>query len=76
MERAIVKGNVTNQEYIRRTIVRETEKAYLKEHKKMKQELYRMYVELGKMALEIEDDNRFQKIMKHREELFKLIEML
>ena len=29
MERAIVKGNVTNQEYIRRTIVRETEKAYL-----------------------------------------------
>lgn len=42
----------------------------------MKQELYRMYVELGKMALEIEDDNRFQKIMKHREELFKLIEML
>ena len=47
-----------------------------KEHKKMKQELYRMYVELGNMALEIEDDNRFQKIMKQREELFKLIEML
>ena len=49
---------------------------FKKEHKKMKQELYRMYVELGKMALEIEDDNRFQKIMKQREELFKLIEML
>ena len=44
--------------------------------KKMKQELYRMYVELGNMALEIEDNNRFQKIMKQREELFKLIEML
>lgn len=29
--RAMVKGNVTNQEYIRRTIVRETEKAYLVE---------------------------------------------
>ena len=42
----------------------------------MKQELYRTYVELGNMALEIEDDNRFQKIMKQREELFKLIEML
>ena len=42
----------------------------------MKQELYRMYVELGNMALKIEDDNRFQKIMKQREELFKLIEML
>ena len=42
----------------------------------MKQELYRMYIELGKMTLEIEDDNRFQKIMKQREELFKLIEML
>ena len=42
----------------------------------MMQELYRMYVELGSMALEIEDDNRFQKIMKQREELFKLIEML
>ena len=42
----------------------------------MKQELYRMYIELGKMALEIEDDNRFQKIMKQGEELFKLIEML
>ena len=42
----------------------------------MKQELYRMYIELGKMAIEIEDDNRFQKIMKQREELFKLIEML
>lgn len=42
----------------------------------MKQELYRMYVELGDMALKIEDNNRFQKIMKQREELFKLIEML
>lgn len=43
---------------------------------KMKQELYRMYVELGNMAFQIEDDNRFEKIMKQREELFKLIEML
>ena len=42
----------------------------------MKQELYRIYVELGNMALEIEDDKRFQKIMKQREELFELIEML
>ena len=31
MERKIVKGNVTYQEYIRRRIVRETEKAYLVE---------------------------------------------
>ena len=29
MERAIVKGNVVYNEYIRRSIVRETEKAYL-----------------------------------------------
>ena len=28
MEKAIVKGNVTNQEYIRRPIVHETEKAH------------------------------------------------
>lgn len=35
-----------------------------------------MYVELGNMALEIEDDKLFQKFMKQREELFKLIEML
>ena len=42
----------------------------------MKQELYRIYVELGKMVLEIEDDILFHKIMKQREELFKLIEML
>ena len=31
MERKIVKENVTDQEYIRRRIVRETEKAYLVE---------------------------------------------
>lgn len=42
----------------------------------MKQKLYRMYVELGNMALKIEDDNHFQKIMEQREELFKLIGML
>lgn len=42
----------------------------------MKQELYRMYVELGNMALKVEDDKVFQKIIKQREELFKLIEML
>lgn len=29
MERTVAKGNVTNQECIRRNIVRETEKAYL-----------------------------------------------
>lgn len=42
----------------------------------MKQELYRMYVELGNMALKVEDDRLFQKMLKQREELFKLIEML
>lgn len=42
----------------------------------MKQKLYRMYVELGNMALKVEDDNCFQKIMEQREELFKLIGML
>lgn len=42
----------------------------------MKQELYRMYVELGNMALKVEDDKVFQKIIKQREELFKLIEIL
>lgn len=31
MERKIIKENVTDQEYIRRRIVRETEKAYLVE---------------------------------------------
>ena len=35
-----------------------------------------MYIEHRKTESGIEDDNRFQKIMKQREELFKLIEML
>ena len=35
-----------------------------------------MYVELGNMALKVEDDKVSQKMIKQREELYKLIEML